>query len=75
MVRVRRMFGLHLVKPGILETEYAVILTAEQADRELGDYDVTFNMEAERAQKRIGEASCFVERISRFLAQPETQDD
>jgi len=64
---VRRMFGLHLVKPGILETEFAVILTAEQQDRELGDYDVVFTMEAERAQKRVEEAKAFLNRISRHL--------
>ncbi len=34
---VRRMFGLHLVKTGKIEREFAKILTAEQEDREIGD--------------------------------------
>ena len=54
-----------LLDKGLLE--YAVILTAEQEDRELGVYDVTFQIETERAQKRVAEAKAFVERISVFL--------
>lgn len=36
---VRRMFGLYLVKTGKVEKEFAKILTAEQEDREICDYD------------------------------------
>ena len=72
---VRRMFGLHLVRPGLLEKEYAVIFTAEKEDRELGDYDVAFDMEKDRAQQRITDAMAFVKRVSRFLDQSDPQDD
>ncbi len=36
----RSMFSLHLVKTGKIEKEFAKILTAEQEDREICDYDV-----------------------------------
>lgn len=37
---VRRMFGLYLVKTGKIEKDFARILTAEQEDREIGDYNI-----------------------------------
>jgi len=48
---VRRMFGLHLVKAGKIEKEFAKILTAEQEDREIGDYDTTFTSILSRIQR------------------------
>lgn len=64
---VRRMFGLHLVKTGLIEAEFAVILTAGQEDRELSDYDVTVNIEEDRAQKRLSDARRFLDRIHGYL--------
>ena len=66
---VRRMFGLHLVKAGHIEQKFATILTAQQEDRELSDYDVTFEMEEERARQRHDEATKFVARIQAYLKQ------
>ncbi len=64
---VRRLFGLHLVKTNVIEREYATILTAEQEDRELSDYDVAVVIEKDRASQRVNDASRFVERIERHL--------
>ena len=50
---VRRMFGLHLVKTGRIEREYATILTAEQEDRELSDYNINISIEKDRAEHRV----------------------
>jgi len=47
---VRSMFGLHLVKTGKIEKEFAKILTAEQEDREIGDYEIEIEIEEERAK-------------------------
>lgn len=64
---VRRMFGLHLVKTGKMEKEFAEILTAEQEDREIGDYEVGIEIEEERARQRVDEAEKFVQRIEQYL--------
>ena len=65
---VRSMFGLHLVKPGLLEREFARILTAEQEDRELGDYCIDTMIDDDRASLRVDEAERFVQRIEAYMA-------
>lgn len=65
--RVRSMFGLHLVKTGKIEREFAKILTAEQEDREIGDYEIDIEIEEERAKQRVDEAEKFVQRIEQYL--------
>lgn len=64
---VRRMFGIHLVKTGKIEKEFARILKAEQEDREIGDYDVNIEIEGETARQRVNEAEKFVHRIEQYL--------
>lgn len=64
---VRSMFGLHLVKEGLLEKEYAQILVAEQEDRELSDYDTAITISEDRAEHRVKEAEKFVARIEKYL--------
>ncbi len=66
-VGVRSMFGLHLVKSGKIEKEFAKILTAEQEDREIGDYEIYIDIEPERADQRVDEAEKFVQRIEHYL--------
>ena len=65
---VRSMFGPHLVKPGLLEREFARILTAKQEDRELGDYDIDTTIDADRASLRADEPERFVQRIEAYMA-------
>ena len=65
---VRRLFGLHLVKAQIVEREYATILTAEQEDRELSDYDITIAIGKERASQRVNDAQRFVSRIEDYFS-------
>ena len=64
---VRRMFGLHLVKTGKIEKEFARILTAEQEDREISDYDIHIEIEQDTAQKRVADAEKFLKRIEEYL--------
>ena len=64
---VRRLFGLQLVKTGKIEKDFAKILTAEQEDREIGDYDIHIEIEQDTAIKRVVDAEKFVERIDNFL--------
>jgi uncharacterized protein (UPF0332 family) len=64
---VRKMFGLHLVKTGKIEREYASILIAEQEDREIGDYDIDVEIDEETASKRVWDAEKFINRIEKYL--------
>ena len=64
---VQRMFGLHLVKTAKIEKDFARILTAEQEDREIGDYDIHSDIEQDTALKRVRDAEKFVERIEKYL--------
>lgn len=66
---VRSLFGLHLVKTGKLDKGLARILTAEQEDRELSDYDVTIAIGPSRAAQRVRDAAAFVSRISAYLSE------
>ncbi|MHC4482751.1 MAG: HEPN domain-containing protein [Planctomycetota bacterium] len=64
---VRRLFGLHLVKAGKIEKNFARILTAEQEDREIGDYDIHIEIEQDTAKKRVADAEEFIKRIEAYL--------
>ena len=64
---VRRLFGLHLVKTGTVEKDFAKILTAEQEDREISDYDIHIEIEQDTALKRVADAEKFIERIEKYL--------
>lgn len=64
---VRRMFGLHLVKTGKIEKDFASILTAQQEDREIGDYDIHIEIEQDTAFKRVLDAEKFLNRVEKYL--------
>lgn len=66
---VRRLFGQHLIKSGKLSTRLATILAEEQDDRMLADYDVLFDPERERVQKRVDDAEAFLAAIKVFLTE------
>ena len=65
---VRRMFGLHLVKAGEIETEWSAYLTESLDDRLAADYDVEisfFSRQEARSECRRTEE--FLKRIKRYL--------
>lgn len=64
---VRRLFGLHLVKSGFFGKEYSVILTAEQEDREMGDYGIGYAIPQDRVQARLEEAEKFMAGVEVFV--------
>jgi len=64
---VAKMFGLHLVKTGAIEKEFARILTAEKEDRELSDYEIGIEIKYDRAKQRVNEADKFIQRIEYYL--------
>ena len=59
--------ALHLVKPGLLETEYGDILRQEKEDRETGDYEPFTSFGLDEAEKLVKDAEKFVVRIQKFL--------
>lgn len=64
---VKRLFGMHLIKTGKIELKYSKILSEEQDERYLADYDVTFSPEQERVEKRIKDAEDFYDAMIRYL--------
>ncbi len=64
---VKRLFGLHLIKTGKIEPKYSKILSEEQDERYLADYDVAFSPEQERVEKRINDAEDFYDTMIRYL--------
>ena len=64
-------FASHLVKPGLLETEYGDILRQEKEDRETGDYEPFTSFGSDEAEKLVKDAEKFVVRIQKFLKDSE----
>lgn len=64
---VRRLVGLHLVKTGILEREWAACLAEILDDRLVADYDVETVFTPEGARLEVRRARDFQKRIKRFL--------
>jgi hypothetical protein len=64
---VRRMFGLHLVKPGEIEPERAVYLTESLDDRLAADYDAETSFSKQEARSECRRARDFLSRIKSYL--------
>jgi hypothetical protein len=64
---VRRLFGLHLIKTGALEKDYAVYLGESLGDRLTADYDPQVVYSPKEARDECKQASRFLRRIRRFL--------
>ena len=64
---VRRMFGLHLIKPGEIEPEWATPLGETLDERLAADYDPEVSFARKEARGAWREARAFVSRIRRYL--------
>lgn len=64
---VRRMFGLHLVKPGEIEAEWSACLTESLDDRLAADYDVETYFSKKEARSECRRTKEFLNRIKRYL--------
>ena len=62
---VKRLFGMHLIKTGKIEPKFSKILSEEQDEHYLADYDVAFTPERER--KRIIDAEDFQNTMIKYL--------
>jgi len=64
---VRRMFGLHLVKPGEIEPEWSAYLVESLDDRLAADYDAETTFSRKEAQSECRRSREFLNRIKRYL--------
>jgi uncharacterized protein (UPF0332 family) len=64
---VRRLLGQHLVKPGLIEPEWARILGVEQDRRISADYDTETVWDEEGSNRLLIDARRFLERIHAYL--------
>lgn len=64
---LRRLFGQVLVRPGLIEKEWAAILGREQDERIAADYGIGISWEPEDSSRLVGEAAAFVQRIRDYL--------
>jgi uncharacterized protein (UPF0332 family) len=63
----RRLFGLHLVRSGEIEAEWAAFLAEGLDDRLAADYDPNLSFSKEDADKECRRARDFLGRIRRYL--------
>jgi uncharacterized protein (UPF0332 family) len=64
---VRRMFGLHLIRPGDIEGEWASHLGEILDDRLAADYDVETEITSDEAHQACQRARAFLGRIRNYL--------
>lgn len=64
---VRRMFSLHLVKPGKIESEWSAYLTESLDDRLAADYDVEISFSRQEARSECRRTEEFLKRIKHYL--------
>ena len=64
---VRRMFGLHLVRTGEIEREWAHCLAGVSDDRLTADYNVHTRFTSEETRYECRQAREFMERVERDL--------
>lgn len=64
---VRRMFGLHLVRTGEIEREWAHHLAGGSDDRLAADYNVHMSFSSDETRYECRRAREFISRIRRYL--------
>jgi uncharacterized protein (UPF0332 family) len=64
---IRRLFGSELVKPGLIEKEWASILAREQDRRIAADYNASHLMDADSSLQLVEDAERFVGRMQNYL--------
>lgn len=64
---MQRMFGLHLIRSGEIESEWAAALAESMDGRLEADYDVYIHFSMEKAAHECKRAREFLDRIRRYL--------
>ena len=63
----RSMFGLHLVRSGEIEREWAGVLAEGMDDRLRADYEIQVRISNEEAEDEHERAKAFLDRIRQYL--------
>ena len=61
------LFGLHVVRAGLVDREWGRSLAQEYEDRLTSDYDAEAAVEAPVAEQRVADAKRFVRQLERAL--------
>lgn len=69
------MFGLHFVKPGLIEKEYQGVLVDAKELREDSDYEERVIIAQKDAECVVADAQRFIERIEQLLGEIEKSGD
>jgi len=64
---VKRMFGLHLIRPGKIEAEWSAYLVESLDDRLAADYDAQASFSKRDAAHECRRARGFLNRIRQYL--------
>ena len=64
---VRRMFGLHLVRSGEIERQWAGAFTETMDDRLMADYSVHTHFSNEETRREYESSKAFLDRIRQYL--------
>ena len=64
---VIRLFGLHFVRSGLMDREMARILSQQQEERQLADYDVIYEATKDKVEVLIEDAKKFCCQIEKYL--------
>jgi uncharacterized protein (UPF0332 family) len=72
---VRRMFGLHLVKTGLVEPEWASAVGDSADERIASDYDAMLHFDEDDAREASDRAAAFLDRIHPLLTRSIPPED
>ena len=61
------LFGLHFIKPNLIEIEYNDLLIDAKESREAGDYDAARKFTKAEATEKVESADSFFKHISKFI--------
>jgi uncharacterized protein (UPF0332 family) len=64
---VRRQFGQHLIRPGLIENEWSSVLSEGLDERLSADYDAEVVFNQAQAQREVQQAKRFLERMKSYL--------
>ena len=66
---IRRLFGLHLIKPGHIEAQWSPYLAGSLDERIAADYNVAVTFGEQETQEACERAEAFLRRIREYLLQ------
>ena len=66
---LRNRFGAVLVRPGLIEREWARVLAVEEDERITADYQASAEITAETCRDAVDDAGRFVDRMRRYLSE------